>query len=88
MKTLKLMTDMGVYGVGFKAPFATYESEHLVWALPDRDGTSGQVLKTDGAGNLGWVDAASGFYYHGKSSVSFQRNKLGDTLASKWWHYQ
>ena len=31
-----------------------------VWTLPDADGTSNQVLKTDGAGNLGWVALPAG----------------------------
>jgi hypothetical protein len=39
--------------VGFKSPgdLAT----NTIWNLPTADGTSGQVLKTDGAGNLSWT---------------------------------
>ncbi len=56
MKSLKLMTD-GTTWMGIKAP-AT--SGNLFFTLPAGDGTVGQVLKTDGAGNLGWTDANAG----------------------------
>ena len=41
--------------VGFKAP-ATVAADKM-WTLPSADGTTGQVLKTDGAGTLSWVTA-------------------------------
>lgn len=56
MKSLKLMTD-GTTWMGIKAP-AT--AGNLFFTLPAADGTVGQVLKTDGAGNLGWTDASAG----------------------------
>lgn len=56
MKSLKLMTD-GTTWMGFKAP-AT--AGNLFFTLPAGDGTVGQVLKTDGAGNLGWTDVNAG----------------------------
>jgi hypothetical protein len=43
--------------VGFKAP-ATVSSS-LVWVLPAADGSASQILKTDGSGNLGWVNDAT-----------------------------
>ena len=42
--------DNGNY-VGFEAPAL---AGNQIWVLPDADGTIGQVLGTDGAGNLGW----------------------------------
>ena len=42
--------------VGFKAPFNIYTD--TLWALPNADGSAGQLLKTDGAGNLGWITAS------------------------------
>lgn len=39
--------------VGFKAPDSITTS--LAWVLPSTDGSAGAVLKTDGAGNLGWA---------------------------------
>jgi hypothetical protein len=47
----------GINYVELKAPTL---SGHLLLVLPAADGTAGQVLKTDGAGNLGWVDATAG----------------------------
>ncbi|MBM4253743.1 MAG: hypothetical protein FJ146_17380 [Deltaproteobacteria bacterium] len=49
-------TANGSNYVGFKAPSAIAADK--IWILPDTDGSAGQVLKTDGAGNLGWVSAA------------------------------
>lgn len=42
--------------VGFKAP-AVVTVPSFVWTLPDADGTAGQILTTDGAGNLSWLTA-------------------------------
>ncbi len=42
----------GVNYVGFKSPDNI--AGNKIWVLPATDGTSGQYLKTDGAGNLGW----------------------------------
>ncbi|MFT6069318.1 MAG: hypothetical protein ACJAT2_002750 [Bacteriovoracaceae bacterium] len=44
--------------VGFKA--ADTLAADLIWTLPSLDGTSGQVLTTDGAGVLSWTTAAGG----------------------------
>jgi len=45
-------TDSSNY-VAFKSP-ATVAS-NVTWTLPATDGTAGQVLKTDGTGNLSWT---------------------------------
>lgn len=42
----------GVNYVGFKSPDNI--AGNKIWVLPATDGTTGQYLKTDGAGNLGW----------------------------------
>ena len=39
--------------VGFKAPDTIGYNQ--VWTLPSADGTSGQIISTDGSGNLSWV---------------------------------
>jgi len=44
--------------VAFRAPTAV--TTDYVWTLPSADGTSGQFLKTDGAGNLSFAAAGSG----------------------------
>ena len=43
--------------VGFKAPATV--SANKIWVLPAADGTTDQVLKTDGSGNLGWATTGS-----------------------------
>jgi hypothetical protein len=50
----------GANYVGFEAPALTGDQ---IWVLPAADGTVGQVLKTDGSGNLGWVAAGGGGGY-------------------------
>jgi len=50
-------TDSSHY-VGFKAP-ATVTS-NKIWTLPSADGTTNQVLKTDGSGTLSWATAGGG----------------------------
>lgn len=49
--------DSSAY-VGFKAPAAI--TSNRIWTLPAADGTSGQVLSTDGAGVLSWATASGG----------------------------
>jgi hypothetical protein len=43
--------------IGFKAPDTI--AANKVWVLPAVDGTSGDLLKTDGAGTLSWVSGAA-----------------------------
>ena len=46
--------------VGFEAPALT---GNQIWALPNADGSSGQVLKTDGSGNLTFITLPTGDTY-------------------------
>jgi YVTN family beta-propeller protein len=57
---LRFMEDnfSGSDFVSFRAPVNV--SSSTVWTLPTADGTSGQVLSTDGAGNLSFINAGSG----------------------------
>lgn len=55
--TVKEATANGTNKVGFRAPAAI--SSDLVWTLPSVDGTSGQVLQTNGSGVLSFGNAAS-----------------------------
>jgi len=43
--------------VGFESPGTL--SGDQIWVLPTADGTAGQLLKTDGSGNLGWATDAT-----------------------------
>ena len=44
--------------VGFRAPSGV--ANNLIWTLPGSDGTSGQVLGTDGTGILSWTTGGGG----------------------------
>ena len=44
--------------VGFKSPATV--STNLVWTLPATDGTTGQVLSTNGSAVLSWATAGGG----------------------------
>lgn len=44
--------------VAFQAPSTV--SSNITWTLPDADGSTGQVLKTDGSGNLAFTTVSTG----------------------------
>ena len=50
-------TDSSHY-VGFKSPATV--TTNKIWTLPSADGTSGQVLSTNGSGTLSWSTAGGG----------------------------
>jgi hypothetical protein len=67
----ELRLSSGSNWVGFQARSPT---ANQIWTLPDTDGTSGEVLGTDGAGNLDWVSPS------GKDSGVFTWNQVdGDS---------
>ena len=53
--SIKLNAQSGG-SVALDAPTQTTSSADNVYKLPVADGSAGQVLKTDGSGNLSWVD--------------------------------
>ena len=53
---IRLADSDSSHYVGFQAP-ATI-SANVVWTLPAADGTSGQLLRTNGSGTLTWVTPA------------------------------
>lgn len=55
--------------VAFKAP-ATVPA-NVTWTLPSADGTSGQVLSTDGAGALSWATGSGGSGISAGKSITF-----------------
>jgi hypothetical protein len=55
LKLSSLNTDITV---GFKAPKRV--TKNIIWTLPSGPGNAGQVLSTDGSGNLNWTDDADG----------------------------
>lgn len=52
IRFLELLAN-GTNYVGFKAPDTI--STNKIWVIPSADGTSGQVLSTDGSGGLSWA---------------------------------
>jgi fibronectin-binding autotransporter adhesin len=66
--------------VGFQAPPTAGNN---VWTLPTGDGTSGQVLSTDGSGNLSWATAGggSGDLLNGGNSGAVVVGSNDDTLS-------
>jgi hypothetical protein len=59
-------TDSSHY-VGFKSPATV--TTNRIWTLPSADGTSGQVLSTDGAGTLSWSTASGGTGFANETMV-------------------
>ena len=51
-------TDNGTNYVAFKAPDTI--AANVTWTLPSADGTSAQVLSTNGSGTLSWATASGG----------------------------
>ena len=44
--------------VALRGPGAV--TTNVTWTLPAADGSAGQLLKTDGSGNLGWATDQAG----------------------------
>jgi len=53
-------------------------TNNVTWTLPSADGTSGQALVTDGAGNLSWATATGG----GGGASGFQASTLSTHPAA------
>ena len=59
--------ENGTNTVGFRAPESVTTT--TLFFLPDGDGNAGQVIKTDGAANLSWVDVPTGIADTSTSTV-------------------
>ena len=70
----------GTNYVGFKAPTL---SANRMWTLPTGDGSSGQVLKTDGSGVLSWVGGVAAIpHIIGSSSSTTNANSVSIGYSS------
>ena len=67
-------TDNGTNYVAFKAPDTI--AANVTWTLPAADGTSAQVLSTNGSGTLSWATAGGGGS-PGGSTTQIQYNNAG-----------
>lgn len=63
------------------ASWETLVASESAMNLPSGLGSAGQILSTDGAGNLSWIDA-SGSLPTGNESNTLRRNNLGEWEAS------
>ena len=52
------ITSNGTNYVGVKAPDAI--AGNVIWVLPAADGSTGQVLSTNGSGTLNWIAPSGG----------------------------
>src|SRR6056300_710113 len=79
--TLKLNegTDNGTNFVGLKAPNNITTS--VTFTLPSADGTNGQILSTDGSGNLSFSDAPANSFTLAADSGSNDTFNTGETLT-------
>ena len=59
MAEVKIAADSGGGSVGLAGPSTTTSNAAVQFKLPVADGSAGQVLKTDGSGNLSWVTPAT-----------------------------
>ena len=66
--------------VAFQAPATV--SANVTWTLPAADGTSGQVLSTDGSGTLSWATGSGGGATPAGVSGSIQINDGGGALGA------
>src|SRR5210317_2097236 len=79
--TLKLNegTNNGTNFIGLKGPNSVTAS--TTFTLPDGDGTNGQILTTDGSGNLTFSSAAAGTFTLSAVSGSDDTFTTGNTLT-------
>ena len=72
-------TNNGAHFVGLKSPNAVTSS--VTFTLPGADGSNGQILKTDGSGNLSFTAASSTSFTLAADSGSDDTFNTGETLT-------
>lgn len=80
---LKELASNGSDYVGFKAPPAIGSANSVVWILPNKDGSSGQFLSTDGAGSLSWKAAANKSLSNLSSPTAINQHLLPDVTNTR-----
>lgn len=75
-------TDNGTNYVSFKAPDTI--AANVTWTLPSADGTSNQVLSTNGSGTLSWTTASSSQWTTSGSNIYYNTGNvtIGATSGS------
>ena len=69
--------------VSIDAPASTTSGADITFALPVADGTAGQVLQTDGSGNLSWV-TSGGLTEADQWRVTASFTSNADPVTSNW----
>ena len=76
-KELRLYDSANLKYNAFKSPASL--TTNVTWTLPDGDGTTNQILKTDGSGNLAWVDNNAGGNAFSTIIVAGSNNVVADS---------
>ena len=73
-------TDNGTNYVSFKAPDTI--AANVTWTLPSADGTSAQVLSTNGSGTLSWATAGTSQWTTTGSDIYYNTGNVGIGTSS------
>lgn len=76
-------TDNGTNYVALKA--ADSIASNVTWTLPATDGTSGQVLSTNGSGTLSWATTASPSAAGGNTQIQYNNSGAFGASSSFTW---
>jgi len=76
-------TDNGTNYVSFKAPDTI--AANVTWTLPAADGTSAQVLSTNGSGTLSWATAGSSQWTTTGSDIYYNTGNVGIGVTPSSW---
>jgi hypothetical protein len=76
-------TDNGTNYVSFKAPDTI--AANVTWTLPAADGTSAQVLSTNGSGTLSWATAGSSQWTTTGSDIYYNTGQVGIGVTPGTW---
>jgi len=80
MSKIKLNAPTGGGSVSLEAPSSTQSNSNIEFKLPTQDGSSGQVLKTDGSGNLSFSAESSDFVKISSTTMSGEASEFDLTF--------
>ena len=83
MSSLKLKHSGG-NSVSLNPPSSAPTSSDVAFKLPNADGSAGQVLQTDGSGNLSWVTPGISEIDMWRISTSANSNNSTTIMTSNW----
>ena len=84
MAEVKIAADSGGGSVGLVGPASTTSNAAVQFKLPVADGSAGQVLQTDGSGNLSWVTPGITEAVQWRVNAQSTLGDGGDILTSGW----